>query len=364
MPYPPTRCLPLLLVAALGLTECARGPQATAPATGTAAKTTAPQTKFHPYQTWNDTNGNVINAHSAGVYYEKGTYYWYGEHKFPNSSEERGAANGGMHAYRSTDLLNWTDLGVVLPVDKTNPNSDIAYGCVFERPKVVYNRRTKKYVAYFKLFLKGVGYEVCHVGVGTATNPAGPFTYHGKFLAASDKGTGDFAMYQEPNGDLYHFAVRKTGQRLLVMAKMSDDYLTPATEYVECPGVTNNTEAPAIILRNGTYHLLGSGSSGWKPNAARYFTATSLAGPWTNQGNPCHGVNPITGMDSTKTFGGQSTFFLAVQGADNQYIALFDDWKPENPIDSRYIWLPFRVQQDRISISWFDSWDLSWFKTH
>ena len=218
-------------------------------------------------------------------------------------------------------------------------------------------------MAYFKLYLKGAGYDVCHVGVGVATNPAGPFTYQGKFLPACEKGTGDFALYQEPNGDLYHFAVRKT-DRLMVRAKMTDDYLKPATDYVVCPGITKSTEAPALILRAGTYHLLGSGSSGWKPNAARYFTSTSLNGPWVDHGNPMHGTNPITGLDSTKTFGGQSTFFLPIQGIDNQYIALFDDWKPENPIDSRYIWLPFRVKDNRIDITWLDSWDMSWFKTH
>lgn len=326
-------------------------------------KDAAVQRKIYSGQEWKDTDGNVINAHSAGIYYEKGVYYWYGEHKNSGSSEAKGYADGGMHCYRSNDLLNWTDSGVVLPVDKNNPDSDLAYGCIFQRPKVVYNRRTKQYVAFFKLYLKGAGYGVCHVGVATAKKPTGPFTYQHKFLAASDKGTGDFALYQDANGDLYHFAVRKT-DRLMVRVRMTDDYLKPATDYVVCPGITKNTEAPALLLRNGTYHLLGSGSSGWKPNAARYFTSASLDGPWTDQGNPCHGVNPLTGLDSTRTFGGQSTFFLPIQGADNQYIALFDDWKPQNPVDSRYIWLPFRVTDNRIAIHWLDSWDMRWFDTH
>ena len=359
-----SKSLPLLLLlTTLSLTQCAKRQNGLVGSNNETTNQTATQTKFYPYQTWKDTNGNVINAHSAGVYFEKGVYYWYGEHKFPGSSEEKGAADGGMHAYRSTDLMNWTDLGVVLPVDKENPNSDVAYGCIFQRPKVVYNGKTRTYVAYFKLYLKGAGYDVCHVGVGVATSPAGPFTYQGKFLPACEKGTGDFALHQEPNGDLYHVAVRKT-DRLMVRAKMTDDYLKPATEYVVCPGITKSTEAPALIFRAGTYHLLGSGSSGWNPNPARYFTSTSLDGPWTDHGNPVHGTNPITGLDSTKTFGGQSTFFLPIQGADNQYIALFDDWKPANPIDSRYIWLPFRVKNNRIDINWLDSWDVSWFKTH
>ena len=133
----------LLLLTTLGLTQCARKQNGLAGSTATSAQEKTAQTKFYPYQTWNDTDGNVINAHSAGIYFEKGTYYWYGEHKYPGSSESKGAADGGMHAYRSKDLINWTDLGVVLPVDKGNPNSDVAYGCIFQRPKVVYNRKTE-----------------------------------------------------------------------------------------------------------------------------------------------------------------------------------------------------------------------------
>ncbi len=40
---------------------------------------------------------------------------------------------------------------------------------------------------------------------------------------------------------------------------------------------------------------------------------------------------------------------------------MFDDWKPEDPVNGRYIWLPFRVEQDRIAINWLDSWNMSWF---
>ena len=358
--------LSLGLLATMSLVQCSSkkdDPATPTPVVQTEPYPLASTNKISPSQQWNDTNGNMINAHSAGIYYEKGIYYWYGEHKFPNTSEPQGYTEGGIHCYRSKDLVNWEDMGVVLPVDRTDPNSDIAYGCRFQRPKIVFNKTTGKYVAFFKLYLKGQGVAVGYNGVGTATSPTGPFTYQGKFLAASTAGTGDFALYQEPNGDLYHFTVRKT-DRVMVRAKMSDDYLTPATAYTECPGVTTNTEGPALFYRAGTYHLLGSGSSGWDPNPPRYFTSSSLGGPWTAQPNPLHGTNPITGLDQNTTFGGQPTFFLQIQGADNQYLALFDVWKPSDPINGRYIWLPFRVKNDRISIDWIDNWNLTWFDTH
>lgn len=315
-----------------------------------------------PDKIWNDINGSPINAHSASIYFENGTYYWYGENKIKGSSESRGFTGAGMHAYKSTDLINWTDLGLVLSVDNNNANSDIAFGCIFQRPKVVYNASTKKYIAFFKLYLKGNGYNICHTGVAIADKPEGPFVYSHKFLPTSLNGAGDYTFFKDNNGDLYHITVRKS-DRVMVKAKMSADYLNPATSYVPCPGIAVSTEAPAIFLRNGVYHLFGSGSDGWEPTAPRYYTSTSLDGPWTSRPNPCIGTNPISNLGANKTFGGQSTHIQKVEGKDNQYILLMDVWIPTDAYNSRYIWLPFKVNDtnNRLTINWVNQWNLKWF---
>ena len=143
---------------------------------------------------------------------------------------------------------------------------------------------------------------------------------------------------------------------------MSDDYLLPEGEYAVCEGITEKTEGPAILKRNGTYHLLGSGSTGWDPNPARYFTSKSLTGPWVSQGNPCQGANPENGFGKEKTYGGQPTFILPVMGRKDAYIAMFDIHKPENPYDSRHIWLPVEWKDNKMSVSWRDSWDMGVFE--
>ena len=84
-------------------------------------------------------------------------------------------------------------------------------------------------------------------------------------------------MYKDDDGNLYDLAVRKP-DKYMCIARMSDDYMFPASEYVLMPNLTRATEAPTIIKRNGVYHLVGSGSTGWAPNAASYFTTKSLKG--------------------------------------------------------------------------------------
>ncbi|TKG94306.1 hypothetical protein EYV94_13565 [Puteibacter caeruleilacunae] len=319
------------------------------------------QIEFKPAQEWFDTNGHPINAHGGGVIYFKKTYYWYGEHKLKGKSEKQ-FADGGIHCYSSKDLINWKDEGIVLSVDYKNENSDIAYGCILERPKVVYNNKNKQFVAYFKLYLKGVGYKVSNVGVAVSDNPNGPFTYHHKFHGGgSPYGSGDFSMFQDDNGELYHLTVRKP-DKAFVIGKMDSDYYYPDGEYQICGGVDAHTEAPAVIKRKGTYHLLGSGSSGWNPNAARSFTTNNLLGEWTSHGNPCKGINPIDKMGPEKTFSGQASYIINVRGKKDTYIAMFDIWKPQLPITGRYIWLPIQFKNNKMSIVWRDSWRLNNFK--
>lgn len=319
------------------------------------------QKTFHPGLEWLDTNGKPINAHGGGVVFYKGVYYWYGEHKIEGKSENE-FADGGIHCYSSRDLINWKDEGVVLSVDYQDDKSDIAYGCILERVKVVYNEKTKKFIAYFKLYLKGVGYEISNVGVAIADRPNGPFTYSHKFLGGgSVKGSGDFCMFKDHDGSLYHFTVRKP-DKTFVIGKLQDDYLyTIPNSYKVPKGVEAHTEAPAVLFRNGKYFLLGSGSTGWKPNPARSFVADSINGIYQNIGNPTKGINPITGLGPEKSFGGQISFIIKVEGKKDAYIAMYDVWEPEMPIKGKYIWLPLIFKNGVPVIEWRDSWDLSFF---
>ncbi len=104
---------------------------------------------FSPAKVWFDNKGLPINAHGGGVIFHEGMYYWYGEHKLEGKSEAK-FADGGIHCYASKDLLNWKDKGVVLGVDFKDTTTDLTYGCILERPKVVYNQKNREFVAFFQ----------------------------------------------------------------------------------------------------------------------------------------------------------------------------------------------------------------------
>lgn len=102
--------------------------------------------------------------------------------------------------------------------------------------------------------------------------------------------------------------------------------------------------------------MITSGCSGWSPNKAELAVADSIMGEWEVMGDPCMGA------DADKTFYGQSTFVLPVQGEKNAFIAIFDCWNKTDLENSLYIWLPLVEQADAFVVNWHDMWSLSLFK--
>ena len=122
---------------------------------------------------WKDNTGKHINAHGGNIFNYKGTYYWYGESR---SQDGKPYSSLGVSCFTSKDLKKWTNHGLVLPVSN-EPGSDIEGGCIIERPKVLYNQKTRKFVMWFHLELKGQGYAAARYGVATSDTPFGPFKF-------------------------------------------------------------------------------------------------------------------------------------------------------------------------------------------
>ena len=325
----------------------------------------ARQSQFRPGQPWPDVRGTHINAHGFCILDFGGRHYWYGAHKIAGKTEaEKNEA--GVHCYVSDDLLNWEDAGLVLSVFAEGAHPDLAQASILDRPKVIHHAATNRFILYFKLYppkSQGgkTGTDYAYVGVATAAKPTGPFHYEGRFLGGeSPFGTGDFTIFTDSDGAVYHLGVRKP-DRAHVCGRLAADGLRPEGRYVELAGITHATEAPALFRRGGKVYFLGSGSSGWAPNAARLFVADRVTGPYQDLGNPCQGLNPHNGLGPEKTFGGQSTFVYPVAGRSEAWIAMFDVNRPQNPITSDYVWLPIEFEGDRPVIRWRDAWDLSLF---
>lgn len=361
------------------------------------ACTAEPPKEIRSGEIWPDNQGVHVNAHGGGVLYHDGTYYWYGE----NKSDSTSSAMVGIMCYSSKNLTDWNNEGAVLPVVLNDSTSDIVQGCVMERPKVIYNEKTKKFVMWFHLELKGKGYAAARSAVAISDSPTGPFKYirserinpgvlpfdmnetqramldtldaekykewwtpmwyeaiHKGLFVKHDLQGGqmarDMQLFVDEDGKAYHIYSSEDNLTLQI-AELSDDYLTHTGKYVRMAPAGHN-EAPAIFKKSdGTYWMITSGCTGWDPNEARMFSAPSIWGPWTQHPNPCRGKK------SEITFGGQSTYVLPVPGKKDAFIFMADIWRPKHPSDARYIWLPIQFENGVPYIEWMDSWTLDFF---
>ncbi|MFV0390425.1 MAG: glycoside hydrolase family 43 protein [Paludibacteraceae bacterium] len=344
---------------------------------------------FIPGELWLDNNGIHINAHGGGILYEKGRYFWFGEHKTSGSTGN--VANIGVHCYSSEDLYNWSDEGIVLTVDPEGSGSDIEKGCILERPKVIKNHKTGKYVMWFHLERKNNNYSDALCGIAVSDHITGPYQYlhsirpnagfyplnvkkipkrettikelkfNGGSLPADvdildilcrdlseGQMTRDMNLFVDDDQKAYHIYSSEENSTLHI-AELTDDYLSHSGRYIRCfPG--KFMEAPALFKRKGKYYLMMSGCTGWYPNQARSAIADSIMGEWIELGDPC--VNDTTHT----TFHSQSTCIFPVQGTEDTFIYMGDRWNPEDAIDGRYVWLPVKFEENRFFIEWKDLW--------
>ena len=347
--------------------------------------------RITPGQEWPDRKGEHINAHGGGLLFHEGKYYWDGENR-----PARGfTTEVGVEVYSSSDLMNWEDEGVALAVSE-EAGHDIERGCIMERPKVVRNPKTGKFVMLFHLELKGKGYAAARVGFAESDSPVGPFRFirslrpnagkwptdfsrrdirkakklkeadykewwtpewreairEGLLLARDVPGgqmSRDMTVYVDDDGKAYHIYSAEENLTLN-LAELTDDYLDYTGRYVRiAPGGQN--EAPTIFKRDGVYWMITSGCTGWAPNEARMFKAASLWGPWEQL------PSPFVGKDAKKSFHTQGTYIFKVEGTEDGFVFMADRWNPQSLKNSRHIWLPIDFEADGMPvIRWVDSW--------
>ncbi|WP_316793646.1 glycoside hydrolase family 43 protein [Pedobacter frigoris] len=347
---------------------------------------------FNPGELWLDTDGKHINAHGGGILLHQGKYYWFGEHKV--EGRQGNSAMVGVSCYSSADLLNWKNEGIALKVADENSGSEIEKGSIIERPKVIYNKRTKKFVMWFHLELKGKGYDAARTAVAVSDKVTGPYTYlksfrpnagewpqnfkeewkhktvqekdmkawsqewkdevaKGLFIRRDfEKGqmSRDMTVFVDDDGKAYH--IHSSEENLtLHLSELSPDYLSFTGKWITIEPAGHN-EAPAIFKHKGKYYLITSGCTGWDPNAARSFVAESIWGPWKPLGNPAKGEG------AELTFDSQSTYIIPAPGKKDTFIFMADRWRPKNPIDGRYVWLPITFEDDKPVFRWEKSWKL------
>lgn len=347
------------------------------------------QKSILPGQAWLDTEGKPIQAHGGSILAVGDSFYWYGENK-EKTDGRNGIWHWGVRCYRSRDLMNWEDCGLIIPPEPEDPSSPLHPASMMDRPHILYNRQTGKFVCWLKIMERDGSQRST---VLTADHILGPYTMVRSGLRPLDMSAGDFDLAAAPDGKGYYFFERVHAET--ICADLTADY-TDVTGYysthfphAQPPYVR---EATAHFSRGGKHYLVTSGTTGYLPNPSELAVADTWHGPYRVLGNPHPGDASHTSFHSQI-----SSVFKAPDKRD-LYIALADRWAPEAmelpyeayeewfrirfsehpteaerarmaalkanlPSDSaldtskaRYVWLPFRFEGEMGYLDWRDEW--------
>lgn len=348
---------------------------------------------IRPGQIWLDTNGNRIQAHGGSVIYIDDTYYFYGENK-EKTDGINGIHHWGVRCYASQDLYNWEDKGLIIPPELDDSNSSLHPRNVSERPHIIYNKETKKYVAWIKNINRdGTQSET----ILTADCFLGPYTKIKQGFRPLNMSAGDFDLSVAPDGKAYYYFERVHNET--ICADLTSDY-TDVTGYYSThftrPYPPYVREATTHFVRRSKHYLITSGTTGYFPNPSEIAVGNSWHGPFTIIGN----LHPYDTTDTS--YHSQISSVFKVQGKKDLYIACADRWLPQhthfhyneysqyyealfnpdskkkieefggkfdlgicNTAISDYVWLPLKFEDaseenpfGRVYIEWKDEWKI------
>ncbi|WP_068606288.1 family 43 glycosylhydrolase [Paenibacillus swuensis] len=290
---------------------------------------------------WLDTDGKPLHAHGGGFWQENGYYYWFGENR-----ERRNKVS----VYRSRDLAQWEFRRHIITLDspfepvyfQTDPEMDphgaaaagTGSGCIVERPKVIRNPLTGRYVLWAH-WENGQDYTGARALIASCDTIDGEYVYHGSFNPIGHM-SRDCTLFVDDDGSAYFISAARDNADLH-MYRLSEDYLSIA-EHVKTLWPSQYREAPAVMKSENVYFMVTSGCTGWPPNQGTYaYAVGSLLGPWTSQQN----LGGVTTWDT------QPTCILPIRGSETTtYLYVGDRWDPAEYGNSAYVMLPLRFPTD------------------
>ena len=238
----------------------------------------------------------------------------------------------------------------------------------FERPKIIYNDKTGKFVLWCH-YVKypgdhGNGIGDSDMGLAVCDTVNGKYKWLGYTKPIDEsEWVRDMTVYKDLDGAAYLIYDRHTadpkfgdktgalqGDRCLHVVRLSDDYLSFTDSYkrIECAAWR---EAPVVLYKDGYYHIITSGLTGWETNQAIAFRTKSLMGEWECTGDPC--VDDTTAT----TFNTQGSNAFTVEGADTQ-IVMLERHNTANFQECSYVWLPAKFKDNRVYLEYTKDWKL------
>ena len=284
---------------------------------------------------WTDDDGGSVQAHGAGFVQVGNTWYMIGE-------DRASSWHPDVNMYSSQDLQHWHFEGKIIENGKTHP--DLGQRRFIERPKMLHNPKTGKYVVW--CHWEGLGYAASEAAVFVSDSITGPYTFHwgGRPLGVKSR---DCNVFQDDDGTAYFISTIDENQHIGLF-RLSDDYLQ-AEEYTVLFR-NHRREAPAVAKVDGIYYMLSSACTGWDPNQCKFSHSTSLTEGWSR----------LCNIGDSIAFDTQAASILTVKGSkQTTYLYVGDRWMDPTLPESKTIIFPVSFKDGTCDFQYREQFEIN-----
>lgn len=288
---------------------------------------------------WQTDNGKggltSVQAHAPGFVRVGDVWYMCGE-------DRTGWWNPDINLYSSVDLVHWKFEKKIVKNGVTTP--ELGHGRMIERPKLLYNAKTDKYVVWCH-------YESGNYGASEAAcfecdkvNGDYKVVWTGRPLGVKSR---DCNVFQDNDGTAY-FVSTTNENRDLGLFRLSDDYhdVVEHTQLFAGKG----REAPAIVRVGDNYFMFNSACSGWDPNACKMSHTTNLKSGWTD----------LAQVGNDIAYDTQAAAILKIEGTKKTtYLYVGDRWQDPGLPDSKTIIFPISFNGTSCNMDYRERFDIN-----
>lgn len=298
------------------------------------------------------------------------------------------------------ETASYDDESLRLAFDRT-----YAYYTIMERPKMLYNEKTNKYVMVYHVdgpadtrlieqydTLKnspgtntGISrYSRAQMGFAVSDSPFGPFklvnaqrmNYVEGYYDSSKGMARDMTVFKDDEGKAYAIYSSEENKYTYI-SLLNDEYTAPVKNGTEGLGETftarvfsdTSREAPAVFKYDGYYYFITSGTTGWDPNPSIAYRANHIFGNTTDGGKTFAPYtklgNPFPNDSSNTSYRTQSTAVIPYDAENGLFIYMGDRWIQRALETSGYVWLPLQITANgtKIEGKTLNDWTLDVMET-
>lgn len=286
-------------------------------------------------QLWRDTNGNVMQAHAPGFVRVGDVWFMCGE-------DRANYWNPDVNLYSSNDLVHWKFERKIIQNGVTRP--ELGNGRFIERPKLLYNQKTDKYVVWCHYEQGKYGASEAAVFECDSVNGDYKYVWSGRPLDVKSR---DCNVFQDDNGKAYFISTTSENTNLGLF-ELSDDYHKAISHTSLFNG--QRREAPAIVRIDNRYFMFNSACSGWDPNQCKMAYTTNLKSGWTGLSNVGNNIAYDT----------QAAAILTIKGTkQTTYLYVGDRWQDPNLPDTKTIIFPISFNGTRCNFTYHERFDIN-----